>query len=339
IIELLRKIGQSVVYLQAYNCPKALETFALLPTSQFNTGWVLARVGRAYFELAKYKEAKEKFEQMRQLEPHRLDGLEIYSTTLWHLKEAVALSHVSRELTAMDKDSPQAWLASGNCYSLEQDHKSAIRSFKRAIQLDPNMAYGHTLCGHEYIAVEDYDNAMVHFRSALRLDPNHYNAWYGMGIIALKTDNLPTAKYYFSKAVGINPTNHVLLCCVGTVLEKSGKMAEALRWYQAAQKHSPESPIPKLKTAKVLMTLERYEEALPLFQHLKEIYPQEAGIRFLMGQALKKLGNTTDALMELTKALDMDCKNTNIIRSAIEMLPSREIGVGDRCEDGMVKVY
>ncbi|KAK9704531.1 anaphase-promoting complex subunit cdc27 [Basidiobolus ranarum] len=324
VLNLLRKIGQSLVYLRSYKCEKALESYSLLPTSQFNTGWILSCVGKAYFELAKYKEAEEKFEQMRLVEPYRLDGLETYSATLWHLQKEVDLSHLGHELMDVDRDSPQTWFAVGNCYSLRQEHQSAIRCFKRAIQLDPNMAYGHTLCGHEYISIEEYDDAMTHFRHALRLDPNHYNAWYGMGTIALKTDKIPTAKYYFSKAVGINPTNNVLLCCVGTVLEKSGKPSEALRWYQAAEKHNPSSPLPKLKIAKILMALGKFEEALPLFQHLKETYPQEASIRFLIGQTLKKLGNSSDALMEFTKALDMDCKNTNAIRDAIDNIPATE---------------
>ncbi|KAK9727669.1 anaphase-promoting complex subunit cdc27 [Basidiobolus ranarum] len=58
VIDLLRKIGQSLIYLQNYKCAQALETFSSLPTSQFNTGWVLSRVGKAYFELAKYKEVR-----------------------------------------------------------------------------------------------------------------------------------------------------------------------------------------------------------------------------------------------------------------------------------------
>ncbi|ORX82578.1 TPR-like protein, partial [Basidiobolus meristosporus CBS 931.73] len=324
ILGLLRKIGQSLVYLCSYKCEKALDAYSQLPTSQFNTGWVLSCVGKAYFELAKYKEAEEKFEQMRLVEPYRLDGLETYSATLWHLQKEVDLSHLGHELMDIDRDSPQTWFAVGNCYSLRQEHQSAIRCFKRAIQLDPRMAYGHTLCGHEYVSIEEYEDALTHFRHALRLDPNHYNAWYGMGTIALKTDDFTTAKYYFSKAVGINPTNSVLLCCVGTVLEKSGKPAEAIRWYQAAEKYNPESPLPKLKIAKTLIVLERFEEALPLLRQLKETYPHETSIRFLVGQTLKKLGSISEALMEFTKALDMDCKNSNTIKDAIDNLPATE---------------
>jgi len=38
----------------------------------------------------------------------------------------------------------------GNCYGLQKDHETALKSFQRAVQLNPRFAYAHTLCGHEY---------------------------------------------------------------------------------------------------------------------------------------------------------------------------------------------
>lgn len=44
---------------------------------------------------------------MRRLEPHRLQGMEYYSTALWHLQKEVALSTLAQELTDFDIKSPQ----------------------------------------------------------------------------------------------------------------------------------------------------------------------------------------------------------------------------------------
>ncbi len=52
-------------------------------------------------------QAEKVFEKVRQLEPHYVDGMEIYSTTLWHLQRDVLLSRLAQELTAFDKLSPQ----------------------------------------------------------------------------------------------------------------------------------------------------------------------------------------------------------------------------------------
>lgn len=71
----------------------------------------------------------------------------------------------------------QAWAATGNCYSLQKEHDTAIKFFQRAVQVDPSFTYAYTLLGHEYVLTEELDRAMSCFRSAIRTDPRHYNAW------------------------------------------------------------------------------------------------------------------------------------------------------------------
>jgi hypothetical protein len=41
-----------------YRCQEALDTLALLPPNQFDTGWVLAQCGRAHLEMANYKKVR-----------------------------------------------------------------------------------------------------------------------------------------------------------------------------------------------------------------------------------------------------------------------------------------
>ena len=47
-------------------------------------------------------------------------GMEFYSTVLWHLKDAVALSFLAQEAIALDRHSPHAWAVLGNCFSLQK---------------------------------------------------------------------------------------------------------------------------------------------------------------------------------------------------------------------------
>ncbi|KAI9919160.1 hypothetical protein PsorP6_011559 [Peronosclerospora sorghi] len=55
---------------------------------------VLCRRGRAHFELADYVQELEAFDAFYRVEPHRMEGLDVYSTPLWHLKKDVELSYV-----------------------------------------------------------------------------------------------------------------------------------------------------------------------------------------------------------------------------------------------------
>ena len=49
-----------------------------------------------------------------------LQGLEVYSTVLWHMKKEVELSYLAQEAIAQDRRSPYAWAIMGNCFSLQK---------------------------------------------------------------------------------------------------------------------------------------------------------------------------------------------------------------------------
>lgn len=182
-LTLLGQLGSGVAALADFRCKEAIDSFLSLPPTQLNTGWAYCNIGKAFFELAKYKEADKAFRMARRLEPYRTQGMEIYSTTLWHLRQESALSYLAHEVTAADRNSPESWCVVGNCFSLQKEHDAAVKSLERAVQLDPSFAYAHTLLGHEYISNEDFSKALECFRSAVHHDARHYNAWYGLGMI------------------------------------------------------------------------------------------------------------------------------------------------------------
>ena len=49
-----------------------------------------------------------------------MQGMEVFSTVLWHLKEELALSHLAQQVIAQDRHSPHAWAVLGNCFSLQK---------------------------------------------------------------------------------------------------------------------------------------------------------------------------------------------------------------------------
>lgn len=107
---------------------------------------------------------------------------------MWHLKKQVDLCYLSNHALEKSLFAPETWCVVGNCYSLQKEHETALKFFNRAIQLNNNFAYAHTLCGHEYVANEDFDQAKKCYQKALTADERHYNAWWGLGNICLKQE-------------------------------------------------------------------------------------------------------------------------------------------------------
>ena len=175
---LFRQLANAYRHLCMYRSHEAIKAFTDLPKSQLNTGWVLAQLATAHFNMAQHRQAEAAFRRCRQLEPHRVQGMEIYSTVLWFLKREHELCYLAQEMVALDRLAPQTWCVLGNCFSLQREFETAIKFFHRAIQVDSTFTYAYTLAGHEHVSNEDFDKATASFRDALRFDQRHYNAWY-----------------------------------------------------------------------------------------------------------------------------------------------------------------
>uniref|UniRef100_A0A8C5PTF9 Cell division cycle protein 27 homolog n=1 Tax=Leptobrachium leishanense TaxID=445787 RepID=A0A8C5PTF9_9ANUR len=330
LMSLLRDMGKGYVALCSYNCKEAINILGHLPSHHYNTGWVLCQIGRAYFEQAEYLQAERVFSEVRRIENYRVEGMEIYSTTLWHLQKDVALSVLSKDLTDMDKNSPEAWCAAGNCFSLQREHDIAIKFFQRAIQVDPCYAYAFTLLGHEFVLTEELDKALACFRNAIRVNPRHYNAWYGLGMIYYKQEKFSFAEMHFQKALDINPQSSVLLCHIGVVQHALKKSDKALDTLNKAISIDPKNPLCKFHRASILFANEKYKSALQELEELKQIVPKESLVYFLIGKVYKKLGQTHLALMNFSWAMDLDPKGANNqIKEAIDKryLPEDEEAV------------
>lgn len=160
----LRQIAEAYQLQHFYKCKEAIQIYQRLPRYHYHTGWLLSQLGRCYFEMVNYHKAVEMFKLARKLAPYRISGLECYSTALWHLKREVELSFLAQQVLEFDKLAPESWIVVGNCFSLQKEHETALKFFRRAIQLDPWFAYAYTLSAHEYVANEDFDKAVSGYR-------------------------------------------------------------------------------------------------------------------------------------------------------------------------------
>lgn len=217
LLDLCAKLGEGYYLLSRFQCQEALQVFQSVSTSQRETPWVLAQIGRVLYERSAYPEAGEVFARIKKIQPSRMEDMEVYSTVLWHLKEEMELAYLSHELLESDRLSPQAWCAIGNSFSLQREHDQAVKCFKRSTQLDPKFAYGFTLQGHEHVANEEFDKALHAYRCAISADSRHYNGWYGLGQVYEKLGKWDIAEKHYKCALQINPTNPLLSICIGLV--------------------------------------------------------------------------------------------------------------------------
>ncbi|KAH9934878.1 protein prenylyltransferase [Fomitopsis serialis] len=298
IYELMRLFARATRAMALYDCRNCLEELEKLPTTHQRSAWVMAMVGKAHYELGEYAAAERAFEAVRNLEPYRVWDMEVYSTLLWHLQRNVKLAFLAQELVATDPRAPQAWIAVGNCFSLQRERVQALTCFRRAAQLDPNCAYAYTLSGHESID-EDLDRAINFFQSALRADPRHYNA--------------------------CTPQNAVLLGCVGMVTERAGDRDKALDLFNEAVRISPDNALVRYRRAKILILLRRYTAAAEDLEFLRDTSPEESNVIFQLAKVYRLQGDSVKSAQMLAVARDVSPKSVNKIRKLLETVKDSDV--------------
>ena len=106
---------------------------------------------------------------------------------------------------------------------------------------------------------------------------------------------------------------------------------KALECFERAEQIDPKNPLNKYQKGTVLMSLDHYEEALKVLQDLTYLAPKEAPVHIMIGKAQRKLGQKDLALKSFHKALDLDPKDTNMVKSLIDKIDSN-IEMSDEAE-------
>jgi len=313
-------LGRAYVYQCQYKCREALELYQSLPHAQRNTGYVIGQIAQSWFEMSKYIRAVQHFEKMQRVAPWRLEGLELMSTALWHLKDKVKLSYLAQKLKNFDLNSPVTWMVVGNLHSLKKEHNSALQLFKRAITLDKFNVYGYTLCAHELVENKDFDKAILGYRQAITIDQRHYKAWYGLGSLYQSQEKFDIAEYHYRQAIKIHPRNSVICCCLGMTYCAAFKFNDALDVLSKAESMAPENFLVKFYKATVYEQLEDYESALRELKAVVEICQKETPVYLLMGKIYTKLKLTEKAMLAFDKAINLNPKDENKVKQILDAL-------------------
>ena len=141
---------------------------------------------------------------MRRCEPHRLEGLELLSTALWHLKDDVQLCYLARDAVSARSAVPGGLVRRGGCLSLQKGARRGHQVFSSSdcgspsVRLRVHAVRPRVRRGSR--AAENFSfSHRAMYRHAMRLDGRHYNAWYGLGAIYYRQEKYAWRNIIFSE--------------------------------------------------------------------------------------------------------------------------------------------
>lgn len=298
----------------------AIEMFTVTNSNFENDPWILNNMGKCYTELSNHKKAETCFSKAHAIDKARIEGKEYYSSCLWHLKKQSELSKLAFDYMKNHYFAPETWIIMANCYSLNQDHDTALTFLGRAIQIDPQNAYAYCLSGHEYSCKENFDKAKECYEKAINLDQRNVRAYWGLGNLNLKTEKYDIAADYFLTAIRINDNCCFFYTHLAIAFMRKGKYQDALEYVRFGEKVSPTDAFNRFTKAQILYELGDYDGSLFECDSLLKTIQKEAQVHILMGKIYAKKAMVQKAHNSYTIANDLDKKNTQQIKNLIDQL-------------------
>lgn len=318
---------------------RSQEARALLQKEHFSERdpeWACRTLAMTYFHDGDVENSAKEFARLRQIAPWRLadPALVYYSTALWQRKDVGTLGSLSQLLINEMPNSPITLCVVANTYSLVKESKEALCMLSRAVQVDADFVYAHTLRGYELLYLERMDEAVNAFHEAILIDGNHYNAYAGLGELYFRKEDVQQARNYFQQAISINPLPTIMNRYAATYHRRDAtkeSLNEALRIYKSAIQRHPNNLGARHQHAEVLIRLGRFHEAHEELLQLTQECPAEAMLYVTLAKCLHLMGILGQAVQYYHTAMDLDPRRAGYIKSCLERL---SIGENEGADTG-----
>jgi tetratricopeptide (TPR) repeat protein len=154
-------------------------------------------LGFAYYELGKWDDARQEYEEALSLNPYySLSGLVYYKKGL--MDEAI--HHYNRAIE-LDSNFPDSLYNLGLAYQQKGLHKDAIVAYEKLLGVKPDYENGHNNMGLAYEGLKKWEKAIESFQEELRYHPDNVYAHLYLGESYEVIKNYPAALAHYEKAL------------------------------------------------------------------------------------------------------------------------------------------
>lgn len=250
--------------------------------------YALLGLARIDIEAERWAEARDRLEAVVRLSDYGL-GYDILPTVCEKLgdEERARAIRGREKASGAYRDAPDPWLdeLAAECFDVyrllllagaagfAQDNPTAERLFARALQLAPEDAPVHYQVGIYFLNRREYTRARSHLEQCVRLAPDFADGWASLAFLCGSVGDAPGAERALSVGLQRCPTSPGLHLDRGRRRAAAGRFEEAIEDFQRSAQLRPEDPDAYVDLARVLIKLQRSDEAAVALQQALRVEP------------------------------------------------------------------
>ena len=185
-------------------------------------------------------------------------------------------------------------------------HDEAIKSYDKALEIDPKGVSTWSNKGFALHNLGKYDAAIESYDKALGLDPLYVPAWHNEGISFSALGRYDDAIKCFDKALEIDPDFAHAWNNKGYSLSNLGRYEAAMACLDKGLEADSGFGYAWNSKGNLLLNLGRYDDALKCYEKSLEINPQDADAWNNMGNCLSVFGHFDAAVECYDKVVGID---------------------------------
>lgn len=166
--------------------------------------------------------------------------------------------------------------------------------------------------GFSMNAQKDYPGAKTALTKSLEFKKDYTSTYLELGFAATKLKQADEAIEYYKKAIELEPKSHIGYNGIGEVYRDVKKdMPEAMSWYQKSLAMNVNERKANFGVGYCLNSTGKYNEAIVYLQRAIDNEDTYTAAYVELGYSYYMIGNNTEGLKNLDKALKLNPKNEN----------------------------
>lgn len=224
---------------------------------------------------------------------------------LQHEKLADALPLIQQYLKERP-DSPDGHTALGFVFFKQSKAAESLHEYAEAAKYRNLTAFELKIVGLNYAMLEDYPNADRGLTRSFEMNPQDLQACNSLGEIKFLREEYEEAIRVFGRCLKLDPKNVFAENGLGSTYERMNQLDEAVVAYRDAvvwqSTNVIQDPTPVLNLGRLLLKLDKIEEALTYLTRAVELGPENSKTHEQLGKAHSYVGELEAAQKELEKA-------------------------------------
>ena len=257
----------------------------------------------AYTEIKQLRKAIEHYEIVVEQQPELPSARVNLSSLLMQQEEfSQAIPHLEVLATARPDD-VQAQFFYAHALLRAGQHEEAIGPYERALALDPDSAGAHLELGQSLARLWRFEEAATHYRRAIELDPEMAEMILELAELVERDGQIPQAVALYQDHLNSHPEAIAVRERAGFLMLELERFAEAIQLFEEAVKQNA-TAANQAELAEAYSSHNQPDKALLAWQAATVLDPASPELRWRYADSLVRAKRYRDAADEFLAALE-----------------------------------